>query len=192
MGNEVNTLPIYELTMDDGAVGVYSIAVVKRPAMESRWQAFSKQGEPAKFSVENEEKRMVLAVLCRADFPIYRRDADGFEYYVYFSKPTIEKLVQRMLANGFENTFNNEHREGTVIEGMQMTQCFIKDSSKGINPKGFEDVEEGSCFCQWHVTSDEVWRSIRENVWTGVSLEGYFSAREPVAETVEDVLRQGE
>ena len=186
----LNELPIYELTIDEGAVGIYSIAVVRRPAMESHWQAFSKQGEPVKFAVEDEEKRMILAVLVRADFPIYRVDPDGTEYYVVFSKPTVEKLVRRMLANGVENTFNNEHREGTVIEGMEMVQCFIKDTGKGINPAGFDDIEEGSCFCQWHVTSDEVWQAIREGVWTGVSLEGYFNVKEPVADSVEDLLGQ--
>lgn len=186
----INELPIYELTVDEGAVGIYSIAVVRRPAMEARWQAFASQTEPLKFTVEDEEKRMILAVLVRADFPIYRRDADGTEYYVVFSKQTIEKMVRMMLANGFENTFNNEHRSETSIKGMEMVQCFIKNSSKGINPAGFEDIEEGSCFCQWHVTSDDVWSAIKENVWTGVSLEGYFNVKEPVADSIEDLLKQ--
>lgn len=186
----LNELPIYELTIDEGAVGIYSIAVVKRPAMESTWQTFSKQGEPLKFAVQDEERRMILAVLCRADFPIYRRDPDGFEYYVFFSKPTVEKLVRKMLANGFENTFNVEHRGDTSIEGMEMVQCLLKNSEKGIDPKGFEDIEEGSCLVQFHVGSDEVWNAIKEGVWTGISLEGYFNVKETVADSVEDLLDQ--
>lgn len=148
-----------------------------------------------KFAVQDEEQRKVLAVLCRADFPIYRISPMGYEYYVYFSKETVDALVRRLLVNSFQNEINNEHEDAFRIDGVHLNQVFIKNSEKGINPKGFETVEEGSAFAEYKIESEEVWQAIREGVWTGVSIEGYFNQHEVSPDgdmTIEDLLNQNE
>ena len=186
--------PLYELTLDD-ALGVYAVALVRRPAMQQSWQVFSEDEKPLKFAVQDEEQRKVLAVLCRADFPIYRVGPSGYEYYVYFSRETVDALVRRLFQNSFQNEINNEHENAFRIDGVHLNQVYLKDSTKGINPVGFENIEEGSAFAEYKIEDDEVWQAIKEGVWTGVSIEGYFNQREVVPEeemTLEDLLAQTE
>ena len=188
--------PLYELTIDD-ALGVYAVALVKRPAMQTTWQAFSEQegsaGRNLKFSVTDNEQRKVLAPLCRADFPIYRRDEDGKEYYVYFSRETVDKMVRVLLANSFQNDVNVEHRNEFKLDGVHLNQIYLKDVARGINPVGFEEVEDGSAFAEYKIESDEVWEAVKQGVFTGLSLEGYFNATEvkddPLDE-LEELLKQ--
>lgn len=172
--------PLYELLVDD-ALGVYAVALVDRPAMIAKWQAFSEQEGSAstqqvKFAVTDAEQRKVLAPLCRADFPIYRRDEDGKEYYVYFSRETIDKLVRALLRNSFQNEINVEHNDAFRLDGVLLNQIFLKDVAKGIDPKGFEFIEDGSAFCEYKIESPEVWDAIKQGVFHGISLEGYFNA----------------
>lgn len=185
-------LPLYELTIDE-AIGMYAVALVKNPAMLAKWQAFGSQEQPIRFAVQDEEQRKVLAVLCRADFPIYRRDEDGFEFYVIFRKDTVEELVRRLFQNQFQNEVNVEHDDRFRLDGVRLGQMFIKNTDKGISPKGFEEIEEGSAFAEYKIESDEVWQAVKKGVFNGISLEGYFDVRKVDNEmTVEDLLKQSE
>lgn len=194
---EFEGLPIYEISID-GATGLYAVALVKRPAMLSTWQVFADQEQKIKFAVTDEEQHKVLAVLCRADFPIYRYSDTMGEFYVLFTKETIEDMTQKMLRDGFHESINVEHDDDYYIDGVELTQIFIKNSAKGINPAGFEDIEEGSAFCEYKITSPEVWEAIKKGVFTGISLEGFFNLKEiaasiqkeAAADDIESLLEQ--
>lgn len=172
------SLPIYELVLDDDCLGLYTVSLVKNPATETSWFAFNKQEEPIKCSIlEDGEQRRVLAVIARADFPFYRI-IDGFEFYAMFTKETIQKMAQKFLKDGYQGLINVEHQENSYIKGVEMTQLYIKDTEKGISPKGFEQIEDGSLFAEYKIESDEVWEAIKAGIFTSVSLEGYFTPKE--------------
>ena len=72
-------------------------------------------------------------------------------------------------------------------------EIFIKNSEKGISPKGFEDVEEGSLFGVYKIENQEVWQAIKDGVFTSVSLEGMFKLKpekkeEKAIENIKDLL----
>ena len=188
--------PLYELLVDD-AVGIYAVALVDRPAMLAKWQTFSEQDgsvSHVKFAVTDNEQRKVLAPLCRADFPIYRRDEDGNEFYVYFSRETVDKMVRLMLARSLHEEINVEHRNEFRLDGVLLNQIYLKDVRRGINPAGFEYVEDGSAFAEYKIESDEVWQAVKDGVFNGISLEGYFNAvpvnvRKP-EDDLEELLKQ--
>lgn len=174
------SLPIYELVLDDDCLGLYTVSLVKNPATETSWFAFNKQEkeEPIKCSIlEDGEQRRVLAVIARADFPFYRY-INGFEFYAMFTKETIQKMAQKFLKDGYQGLINVEHQENSYIKGVEMTQLYIKDTEKGISPKGFEQIEDGSLFAEYKIESDEVWEAIKAGIFTSVSLEGYFTPKE--------------
>ena len=56
----------------------------------------------------------------------------------------------------------------------------------GINPVGFEDIEDGALFFQYHITDEEVWRAVQDGVFKGLSIEGFFDLV-PVEKEVESV-----
>jgi hypothetical protein len=84
----MNKLPVIYLTIDeDHETGLDAISLVDHPAIERNWMAFNKK---QKFSL-NEEKRIVSGAAMVADYPIYRKDDDGREYYVVFDSDAIQK-----------------------------------------------------------------------------------------------------
>lgn len=172
-------IKIYNATLPEGAIGLYTVSLVENPAFETEWLAFSKDKEEIDFQrlmfsvMGDEMQRKVMVVICRADYPILRKKENEL-IYVVFSKDVIKEMSQRFLANGFQNSVNIEHKENSFVDGVEMEQLFIKDIEKGVDPQGFENIEDGSLFAVYKVNNDEVWEGIKSGVWKSVSLEGLF------------------
>ena len=169
-------------------------SLVDLPAVEVDFLAFKQQ------SIEDKEKlftfekdtteHKIFGVAIRCDFPIYRIDNFGREYFVRFSKETIEQLV---LKYSKENNFNlvSLQHDGNLVEGVNLVELFIKDTEKGINPKGFEHIEEGSLFCTYKVENPEVWEKIQNGEIKGFSIEICCDIQ-PTNETIELSKQQPE
>lgn len=169
-------------------------SLVTDAAVECDFMAFKQQ------SIEDKEKlftfekdtaeHKIFGVAIRCDFPIYRIDNFGREYFVRFSKETIEQLV---LKYSKENNFNlvSLQHDGNLVEGVNLVELFIKDTEKGINPKGFEHIEEGSLFCTYKVENPEVWEKIQNGEIKGFSVEICCDIQ-PTNETIELSKQQPE
>lgn len=171
-------LPIYEATIENMDDGLYTVSFVDCPAVLSDFLYFKTDKKPLNFKVENEEKRLVTGVLMRADYPIYRIGNSGYEYYIRFSRKTIEKMVEKWLSEGLTNNVNLMHNPENYVENVYLREIFIKDSERGICPKGYEDIEEGSLFGTYYVENDDVWQSIKNGEFKGFSIECLMSSRE--------------
>ena len=125
-----------------------------------------------KFSIENQDQRIVTGALMIADLPIYRRDGEE-EYYVSFSAAEIKKIVQRFFKKGYQSKVNVEH--STPVDGVYMFESFIIDREKGIMPpKGFEDISNGSWFGSFKVDNEKIWNEVKAGTFKGFSVEGLF------------------
>lgn len=175
-------LPIFQANVDEEGTGMFVVSLVEEPAVEVSWQLFDKAKQT--FKVENPDLQLITGVVMLADTPIYRYDPTYGEYYIVFSKDTIEKMVQKFFKEGYQENVDNDHTFN-LIDGIELQQAFIKDTEKGISPKGFEDVPEGSLFFTYKVTSDELWNKIRTGSWTGFSLAGTFDMEQAFAKVVD-------
>jgi hypothetical protein len=169
--------PIYKaaLTEDQNETGMYFISLVDDPAVECDFLAFEKV-QNLTFKVENEEKRIVTGLVMAADRPILRQDFNGL-YYILYDKDTIIAMAERFLAMGIANNVDTNHNF-EVEDGVFLREMYIKDSERGISPKGFEDVEEGSLFATYHILNDEVWEKVKKGEFKGFSLAGIFAEEE--------------
>ena len=167
----MNKLPIYNAEIKDERDGIIAISFVEEPAVESNFMLFGKQ-IPLFFA--NEEKKNILGVIMRADFPIYRRDEDGNEFYVTYSADTIAKMAQKYFVSGAVNTTSINHN-GEVLDGVSLVQWYIKDTNKGIAPNGFDDVKDRSLFAEFHIENENLWTACKDGTFKGFSLEGYFT-----------------
>lgn len=185
-------LPLYKarINSNDCNTGVYTISLVQEPATEKDWVTFSKDEPKQAFKFSADEQRMVRGVIMVADTPIYRRNGD-YEYYLTFDRDTLKVMAQKLLRMGYQNNLNTDHQEGTWVNGMLMQEIFIKDSTKGINPEGFDDVPDGSLMATYYVDSEDIWSRIKEGTWSGFSLEGFFDIEqvEPSDDEVDEVLQ---
>jgi hypothetical protein len=180
-------LPIYNAIIDDACTGIDRISLVQMPAVESNFLAFAKEKKQMMFNA-NEEQQMITGVLMRADFPIYRNDAQLGEYYIQFSKETIKTMAEKLLVDCHQNWVNIEHMENSDIQGVDMVELYIKDSSKGITPVGFDEISDGSLFATFKVRNPLVWDCIKNGTFLGFSIEGVFSYEIEVPVETEDVI----
>lgn len=167
------SLPLYNIVIDDAETGIDRISLVEMPAVESNFLAFAKDKKQIMFSA-NEEQQMITGVLARADYPIYRYDDQLGEYYIQFGKEVIKEMAEKLLVDGHQNWVNIEHIENSDVDGVYMIEMFLKDSKKGINPIGFEDISDGSLFATFKVRNQKIWECIKNGTFKGFSIEGLF------------------
>lgn len=167
-------IPVFEALIDSIDTGIYKISLVDLPAVESDFIAFDKQNKVMKYSIENEEQRMVTGVIMRANFNIYRYDEEFGEYYIKYSPETIKLMAEKMMIDNTFNNINLMHEDGTDVEGVNLVELFIKDTNKGINPANFDDIENGSLFATYKINNDAIWEQIKLGTFKGFSLEGIF------------------
>lgn len=178
-------LPIYDAFIEEENEGVMAVSLVNSPAVNSFFQAYKEKKE-VKFTIDR-DNRMVIAPIMRADYPIYRNDVNLGEYYIKYDKKEVMKMAKKMLKDNTFNNINIEHSKD-YKDGVILTQLFIKNTSKGISPIGFEDVEEGSLFGVYNIENDEVWEKVENGEFRGVSIEGMFTIGKVEDEDEEEIL----
>lgn len=166
-------IPIYKIVINDEETGIDRISLVKYPAVESNFLAFEKNEKKLTFKAD-EEQKIIMGVLARADYPIYRYDTQIGEYYIQFSKEVIKELAEKLLSDNHQNWVNIEHKKDSDVDGVNMIQMFIKDKKKGINPDGFDDISDGSLFATFKVHNEDIWKEIKNGTFKGFSVEGLF------------------
>ena len=166
-----NNRPIFLANVDAEDCTITTISLVDDPAMELPMYCFDK--EMANFSMQDEMQHNIISCIVRTDYPILRLTPDGNPYYIVFNKETSKKLCQKLMKDGFQQCISLDHN-GKLIEGIHLQEVFIKDSEKGISPKGFEDAAEGSLFGVWHIDDDALWQDCLDGKFGGVSMETWF------------------
>ena len=167
-------LPVYliDIDLNDESTGMGAISFVADPAIESNFICFEKENKPMMFQVENEMEHKVTGCAIWCDKPIYRYSPEIGEYYVVFNKETIDKIVHKYAKQGLNNLVDLQH-DGEMIDGVVMVEYFIKDTEKGINPKGFEDITDGSLFVTYKIEDEKLWNEIisPDSEFKGFSIE---------------------
>lgn len=181
----IGNIPVYNALITDADTGMMKISLVDDPAVMSNFLAFDALRKPLMYSVQDEDKRLVQGIVMRADFPIYRIDSRLGEYYIIYKAEEIRKMAEKYLAEGRCNLVNLMHEEGSDVDSVNMVQFFIKDTERGICPKGFEgeEIADGSLFAEFHIVDEDLWQKVKDGTFKGFSLEGVFDL---VPETNED------
>jgi len=165
---------LIELIIDDKDVlsGVDAISVVEAPAIESNFVAL--KSEEIKLAQVDTEKRILMGAVLIPEKPIYRRNGED-EYYIYFSKDTVNKASQLFFKNGNQNNWTLEH--GKEIKGLTVVESWIvEDMAKDKSAIYNLSVPVGTWMASVKVEDDGVWNEyIKTGKVKGFSLEGYFA-----------------
>ena len=171
-----NNIPIFAVNVDDPGCSISTMSLVDDPAMSIDMVCFSKE-QKMNFSIQDESKHNILTCLVRVDFPILRLTEDGNPYYIVFNKENAKVLCQRLMTDGMQQNISLDH-SGKLIEGIQLQEVFIKDSSLGISPVGFEDAADGSLMGVYHIEDEALWNDCIEGKFKGISIESLLGIEE--------------
>ena len=169
----INNLPLYELMFDDNdsTLGCSKISLVESPAVEEFFLKFSKdeqEKEHKSFYFKDDHKHIVTGIAMRADYPIYRNQ-DGQEFYVQFSKDTIDKMMQKFMKEQRLFDISLDHNQD--VRDCYLIESFIINKERGICPNEFSDVEDGSWIISVKIENQDVWDKICSGEVKGFSIE---------------------
>jgi hypothetical protein len=140
-----------------------------------------------KFSIQDEEKRIISGPAMIADLPIYRYDEARGEYYVVFDKDTIFQIAKKWAMGDKYDSVNIHHDKAT--NGLSLFESFIIDRERGIMPpKGYEEVADGSWFLSYIVNDETIWSKVKDGEFKGFSVEGYFDFDESQEDKIVNAL----
>ena len=196
-----NSMNLIELIIDDKDVlsGVDAISVVETPAIESNFVAL--KAEEIKLAQVDIEKRILMGAVLIPEKPIYRRNGED-EYYIYFSKDTVNKASQLFFKNGNQNNWTLEH--GKEIKGLTVVESWIvEDTAKDKSAIYNLSVPVGTWMASVKVEDDGIWNDyVKTGKVKGFSLEGYFadkleekkqlSKKESIVEQIKSLINEYE
>lgn len=163
---------------DEDITGIDAISLVDMPAVEKKFLCFSEEKQPVKMKFDN-SKHIITGVVCLADTPIYRYNERMGEYYVVFTKETIEKMVEKFAKMDLFKSVNLQHDDEQFVDGIYMIESYITNKERGINPIEFADIPDGSWVCSYKVENEALWGEIiNGNKLNGFSLQGMFDLEE--------------
>ena len=161
---------IVELILgDDELTGIEAISVVENPAIEEDFIAL--KSEEIKLAEVDKDKRILMGALLIPNKPIYRRKGEE-EYYIYFSKDTVEKASQLYLMNGNQSKATLEHQH--TINGLTLVESWLVEDE--VHDKYGLNVPVGTWMGAVKVNNDEIWNNfVKTGKVKGFSIEGYFA-----------------
>jgi len=184
-------MKIIELILGDGVFsGIEAISLVEAPAIEEDFIALKSQ--EVKLAEVSSEKRILMGALLVPNKPIYRKNAED-EYYIYFSKKTIEKASQLYLMNGNQNNATLEHQH--TLNGLTLVESWlVEDEVHDKSRKYGLNVPVGTWMGAVKVNSEEVWEEfVKTGKVKGFSIEGYFADKaERPKEPINDMEMKAE
>ena len=164
---------IVELILgDDELTGIEAISVVENPAIEEDFIAL--KSEEIKLAEVDKEKRILMGALLVPNKPIYRKKGEE-EYYIYFSKQTVEKASQLYLMNGNQSKATLEHQH--TINGLTLVESWlVEDEVHDKSRKYGLNVPVGTWMGAVKVNNEEIWNNfVKTGKVKGFSIEGYFA-----------------
>ena len=130
------------------------------------------------FSELNKEKQMVVGPIMVPEKLIYRWDEFNGDYWVYFSKDTIEKIAHKYLINNYQSSVNIEHSEDEDVEDVTLVESWIVENSemdKSYAMMG-KKYPKGTWFGTMKINNKKVWDEyIKQGKVMGWSVEGFFA-----------------
>ena len=186
-------MKLIELIIDEEMElsGIDAISIVESPAIEEDFIALKTEQKEYKFAEVDKEKKIIMGAMLVPDKPIYRRDENEGEYYIYFSKDTIRKAMELFFQNGNQSNATFEHMES--ITGLTMVESWIVEDTDKDKSKLYElNVPVGTWMGTIKVNNDKIWNDfIKTGKVKGFSIEGYFAdkAKTPLSK-VDDTEKE--
>lgn len=155
----------------------YAVSLVEAPAIESDFVALAKdEEEKIQAFLESNERHMVYGAALIPDKDIYRNNGEQ-EFYISFTKESIEKMSQDFMKNYRQNEVTLDHEETandiTITESWLVEDPYKdKANALGIN------VPQGTWMVGMKVNQIDVWDRIKSGELKGFSVESMISLEE--------------
>lgn len=154
----------------------FAVSFVENPAIEEELVYMSEQEQKMEVKLSSDEKHLAYGCILVPDKPIYRSKDDGTEFYIEFTKDSIEKMSQDFLKNNRQHSVTLQHMsdvgEITLVESW-IKSSMTMDKSLAIGLSA--DLPIGSWIGGFKVNNVEVWNRIKSGELKGFSVESLLN-----------------
>lgn len=155
----------------------YAISMVESPAIESDFVALKKEEEQRVY-LESDVKHMVYGAALIPEKDIYRNNGEQ-EFYISFTKESIEKMSQDFLKDYRQHNVTLDHEtdasDVTVVESwLKADALYDKSVAIGLD----KDLPVGTWIVGMKVNQIDVWDRIKSGELNGFSVESLISLEE--------------
>jgi len=168
---------IVELVIAEGdseELAIDAISLVTSPAIEQDFVFFGKEKNNLTFAKVDEEKRMLISPALIPNKQIFRHDPNtDSDYYVYFSKETVQKASELYLKHNNHHKATYQHQDR--VSGVLTVESWIKEGDSDKSKLYGYDLPDGTWFVKMKIENDELWQEIKSGNLRGLSIEGYFT-----------------
>ena len=179
-------MKIVELVLDEEQDSfIEAISVVEYPAIESDFVALKSQ--EFKFAQADKDRKILIGPILIPNKPIFRKNGEE-EYYIYFSRDTVQKASQLYLKQGNQGNSTLEHN--SKIEGLTLVESWLVEDKQNDKSNMFGmDLPLGSWVGAIKVENDEIWNDyVKTGKVKGFSIEGYFANKAELSKQNEDTI----
>jgi len=178
-------IPLFEFVIDDTeSSGVKAISIVSNPAFQNKLIAFAAIKPQFVLLADTKgKKRKVAGLALIPDVPVFRiDDVTGMEYNGFFSKETIEKIVEKFHDEMNNNKVNLNHDENKSIDAI-LIEDYIVDTPQRAEDLKLKGITHENIIGSWYVCykikNEQVFESIVKNQNegnpTGFSVECFLN-----------------
>ena len=160
-------LPLYDITLEDFAQGMYKISLVDKPAIEENFIYFNKTEVVEMFA--NDEKQEVVGPIMIPNKEILRFSPENGYYYVRFTEETIREIMYNYSKKGLFNEFGIHHEYDT--QDVVMLEVWMKESDNDKSKDYGYDLPNGTVFVKAKIESSELFSAIKNGEVNGFSIE---------------------
>lgn len=169
-------LETIELIIDEETdfSGIQAISVVERPAIEEDFIFLKSDKQKVILAEVDSERKILMGAALIPDKKIYRRDVNGKEYNIFFTKDTVIRASQLFLMNGKQNNSTLEHE--VDIDGLSVVESWIIEDEVHDKSRKFGlDMPLGTWMVSVKVNNDLIWDEfVKTKKVKGFSIEGFF------------------
>ena len=172
---------IVELVIEKDLDGIDAVSLVDAPAIEENFIALNKEYK-IEFAEIDTEKRILMGAALIPNKQIYRKNGKD-EFYVFFSEATVKQASELFLKNGNQSNATLEHK--AKFDGATVVESWIIDNPEMDKSKqyGFS-LPKGTWMISMKIEDDKVWQQVKEGVYKGFSIEGYFADKLQMSEEI--------
>lgn len=148
---------VYEIVIgEDDDTGIRLISLVEDPAIEIEGMAFSKdQIKDFEFKTIG-DKQIIVGPALVPGRKIPKEDENGEIYFVFFSKETIQLMVEKFNRNNNNKSINLEHTN-QMIDGYVVQNWIVDDSFYDKSKKYGFNLPIGSWFIEVKIDDKKQW-----------------------------------
>lgn len=165
------TIKKYKVGVDSET---YAVSLVDEPAIESDFVALAKDKPIEEVKLSSDERHMLYGAALIPDKEIYRYDGEN-EYFLSFTKESIEKMSQDFFKNFRQANVTIDHEEAakdiTIVESWLVEDPY-RDKANAL---GLENLPIGTWMLGMKVNEIDTWERVKSGELRGFSVESLIS-----------------